>query len=288
MEMVENEIIAWMRRTALATVCLTLPFSAIDAWDFRVKWKKTEMDGSRTGVVLSGADNVETSMGAVKGRKYYAPNGRIYRNGAVPKVAKVMIDVQKDMAEVKQVVAFSPEKMVSHAPESALSDWFVDILMDKCAEITGKKVDAGFANFGGIRVDMPEGDVLLDDIMSMFPFRNRLCYLELKGSDIRVILEQMASTGWQVVGGVRCVACDGRLVSAEIGGKPLDDDAVYGVTTVDFLLNGGDGFFIAKNALSCTVLDKYVIDVVLPYVKSLTAAGKPVEYKTDGRVKIEK
>lgn len=279
-------MIGRIRKAALAMVFLSLPFSALDAGDFRVKWKRTEMDGSRTGVVLSGADNVEASMGKVNGRKYYAPDGGVYRNGAVPKVAKVMIDVQKDMAEVKQVVAFSPEKMVSHAPESALSDWFVDILMDKCAEITGKKVDVGFANFGGIRVDMPEGDVLLDDMMSMFPFRNRLCYLELKGSDIRVILEQMAGTGWQVVGGVRCIARDGRLVSAEIGGKPLDDDAVYGVTTVDFLLNGGDGFFIAKNALSCKILDKYVIDVVLPYVKSLTAAGKPVEYETDGRVKI--
>ena len=150
-------------------------------------------------------------------------------------------------------------------------------------------MDVGFANFGGIRVDMPKGDVLLDDIMSMFPFKNKLCYLELKGSDIRVILEQMAREYWQVVGGVRCVADkNGKLLSAEIGGQPLDDDKVYGVTTVDFLLNGGDGYSIAKNALEVNVLDVYVIDVVLPYVKKLTAEGKPVEYKADGRVQILK
>ena len=136
---------------------------------------------------------------------------------------------------------------------------------------------------------MPKGDVLLDDIMSMFPFKNKLCYLELKGSDIRVILEQMAREYWQVVGGVRCVSDkNGKLLSAEIGGQPLDDDKVYGVTTVDFLLNGGDGYSIAKNALDVKVLDVYVIDVVLPYVKKLTAEGKPVEYKADGRVQILK
>ena len=104
-----------------------------------------------------------------------------------------------------------------------------------------------------------------------------------------MILEQMAREYWQVVGGVRCVSDkNGKLLSAEIGGQPLDDDKVYGVTTVDFLLNGGDGYSIAKNALDVKVLDVYVVDVVLPYVKKLTAEGKPVEYKADGRVQILK
>ena len=288
--MVKNEIDMITRgKYLLPILCMGLLGGAVDAQDFDVKWKSTRMDGSRTGVVLSAADNVKESMGENRGKKYYAPNGKVYKCGTVPKVAKIMIDAQKDMVAVKQVVAYSPEAMTSHRPESALSDWFVDILIRSCGELTGKKVDVGFANFGGIRVDMPKGDVLLDDIMSMFPFKNKLCYLELKGSDIRVILEQMAREYWQVVGGVRCVSDkNGKLLSAEIGGQPLDDDKVYGVTTVDFLLNGGDGYSIAKNALDVKVLDVYVIDVVLPYVKKLTAEGKPVEYKADGRVQILK
>lgn len=284
--MVENEMKNMCVKCAVAAAAVLMSLAAgAQSYDF--SWKRTEMDGSRTGVTFASADNVKTAMGEVKGRRYYAPDGRVFRKGVTGKVAEVMIGVQPEMAEVKQVVAWSPEAMVKNAPECALSDWFVDLLIDRCAAVSGKKVDIGFANFGGIRVDMPKGDVLLDDIMSMFPFRNRLCYLELKGSDVRVILEQMASEGWQVIGGVRCVAGrDGKLLSAEVGGEPLDDDKVYGVTTVDFLLNGGDGFFIGKNALSSEILDKYVIDVVLPYVKNLTAEGKPLEYHADGRVKI--
>ena len=61
--------------------------------------------------------------------------------------------------------------MEAYFPESALSNWFVDILMAKVEKLSGKKVDIGIANFGGIRVDMPQGDIILDDMLSMFPFK---------------------------------------------------------------------------------------------------------------------
>lgn len=251
-------------------------------------WERKAMDASRTGVKASSSDNVSECMGYVSGRRYYAPNGRVFKGGSVRKVAEKVLEVQPQMADVKQVVAYSTAEMTAHKPESALSDWFVDILMSETAARSGKKVDIGFANFGGIRVSMPEGNVLLDDIMSMFPFKNTLCYLDLKGSDVRVILEQMASEGFQVIGGVRCVAKDRKLVSATVSGEPLDDNKVYGVATISFLLDGGDGYSIAKNAVSLQMLPDYIIDAVLPYVRKLTAEGKPIEYKTDGRVQILK
>lgn len=287
MEVVKNEIIMNILKSSLVAVSIVALSVSAGAQDFTFEWKKTEMLGNRTGVEFANADNVKDAMGEVRGSKYMAPNGKVYKKGVTRKVAKIMIDAQPVMSDVKQVVAYSPEMMVKRPPESALSDWFVDILISQCSELTGKKVDVGFANFGGIRVDMPKGDVLMDDIMSMFPFRNKLCYLELRGSDLRVILEQMARQRWQVVGGVRCVSNRaGELLSAKIGGEPLDDNKIYGVTTIDFLLNGGDGYYIEKNAVNKIILDKYVIDVVLPYVKSLTAAGKPLDYHTDGRVQI--
>lgn len=285
--MVKNEIIMGaLKCSAAALAILSLSVSAL-AQDYSIEWKRTQIVGQRTGVQFANADNVKEAIGEVRGAKYLAPSGKVYKRGVTRKVAGIMLDAQPAMSDVKQVIAYSPKMMVKHGPECELSDWFVDILISKCAELTGKKVDVGFANFGGIRVDMPQGNVLKDDILSMFPFRNRLCYLELKGSDLRVIFEQMARQKWQVVGGARCVSNRaGDLISVEIGGEPLDDDKVYGVTTIDFLLNGGDGYCIEKNALSVTVLDKYIIDVVLPYVEELTAQGKPIEYQTDGRIKI--
>lgn len=262
---------------AFAALCMSL-----SAQEF--SWSRSSMDGSRTGVVASNADNVEEAMGRMKGRKYVAPNGKKFRKGATPKVAALLLGAQPKMHDLKQVVAYSPKEMIRRGPECELSNWFIDELMRAAEEKSGKKVDFGITNFGGIRVDMPQGDVLLDDIVSMFPFKNNLCYLELKGKDIRVILEQLAATSWQCVGGARCVVRDKKLVSAEIGGQPIDDEKVYGVATISFLLNGGDGLNVAKNALELQIFDEYIIDVILPYVKSLTAQGKYIEYEVDGRI----
>jgi 2',3'-cyclic-nucleotide 2'-phosphodiesterase (5'-nucleotidase family) len=192
------------------------------------------------------------------------------------------------MARVKDVIGYSPAVMEAYFPESALSNWFVDILMAKVEKLSGKKVDIGIANFGGIRVDMPQGDIILDDMLSMFPFKNQLVYVEHTGKEIRNILESMAAGRFQVLGGVRVVADGGKLVSAEIGGEPIDDDRIYGLATISFLLAGGDGLTLEQNARSVTVYkDVDVIDAILEHVYAETAAGRPIEYKADGRVVVK-
>ena len=271
---------------AMAVIIVSVSAAAQD--EFALSWTRKPVDGRMTGVVSAGPDNVAEAMGYIDRGRYHSPSGKVYgRKSSVTRAATLMIGAQESMREVKQVIAFSSEEMVKDGPESALSNWFIDALMESVSEISGRKVDIGFTNFGGIRVDMPKGDVLLDDILSMFPFRNNLCYLELRGRDVRAILEQMASSGWQVIGGVRCVSSrDGRLLSAEVDGEPLDDDKTYGVATVSFLLDGGDGYSIAKNALRLDIFPQVIIDAMLPYVQSLTAAGKNIEYSRDGRVVI--
>lgn len=271
-------------KSIIAALTLVLLGTGVSAQ--KITWERYRMDGSRTGVRASNADNVKEAMGSMEGGAYKAPNGKTFKGGVTPSVASLLLGAQKDMAEVKQVIARSSKEMLRYGPECELSNWFIDALMAAAEEKSGKKVSFGVANFGGIRVDLPEGDVLLDDIMSMFPFKNNLCYLELEGRDIRALLSQMAATRWQVVGGARCVVKDGKLVSVEMDGEPLRDDKVYGVATISFLLDGGDGLSVAKNCKCLTIFDEYVMDVMLPYVKSLTAAGKPIEYHVDGRIKI--
>lgn len=253
-------------------------------------WSYADVDGSRTGCITPSKENVAEAIGTFEGRTYVAPNGtRHKKSTAAAKAAKAVLEAQVPMARVKDVVAYSTEFMDKGFPESPLSNWLIDILIAKTEDLAGKPVHMGVTNFGGIRADMPQGEVILDDLLSMFPFKNHLVYLEHKGSTIRGWLEEMAQKYVQVLGGVRVVIKDRKLVSVEIDGEPLDDDKVYGVTTVSFLLYGGDGLFLAKDALSMTEYnDVDVIDAVLEHVHAETAAGRPVEYKTDGRVTVIK
>ena len=261
--------------------------SAVSVYGQDHEWVAVKMDGSRTGCISPSKDNVKEAVGTIKSGRYIAPNGKVFkRNSAAAKTARAVLEAQPKMARVKDVIAFSDQAMEVVYPEGPLSNWFIDIIMAKTEKLSGRKVDVGVGNFGGIRVDMPEGNVILDDMLSMVPFKNQLVYVEHKGSEIRKMLEGMAAGRFQVLGGVRVVAENGQLVSAEIGGEPIDDDKVYGVATISFLLNGGDGLFMERNAVSVKRFDVDIIDAVLEHVYAETAAGRSITSAADGRVII--
>ena len=276
-----------MVQTKVITLAATLLLAAACTGEYSYTWQKYEMDGHRTGVTAPNARNVDQALGSVDGTVYTAPNGTEFPQGsATYAVARDMIAVQPELMRIKQVIAYAPEEMVASQPESALSDWWVDRIMVDVAKITGRKVDVGILNFGGIRTDLPQGDVLLEDMVSMFPFNNYLSYVSLKGSDLQEIFDFIAATRPMVLGGVKLVQDGHRIETLLVGGKPIDPKRTYGVATVDFLLAGGDNMQIGKNATQTVVTDYRVIDAILPYVRSLGQAGKPLEYHTDGRYVI--
>ena len=253
----------------------------------RFSWQKFSMDGHRTGVTYLSADNVDVALGTVENGVYTAPNGSVFEGGATALAASDMLNVQPRMGRLKRVIAYSPEGMVSRRPESPLSDFLVDNLMDAVAEGTGRKVDVGLMNFGGIRQNVPQGEVLLEDIVSMLPFNNYPVYVQLKGEDLSALFKQLAANGMEVIGGAEVEMEGKELVSFTVGGEPVDPEKLYGLATIDFLLDGGDGISVAKNARDLVMMDKILCDVILPRIECLTEAGKPLEYSTDGRVSVK-
>ena len=262
---------------------LTLP-SVAQEYD----WESVCMKGSRTGCTSASENDVEESLGRVVNGNYIAPNGcRFKKRSTTAKVASIVLDAQPEMVRVKKVIAVSDEEMPTLGKESRLTNWYVDILMDKVAELADKKVDVGISNYGGFRVDMPKGNVILDDILSMFPFSNNLVYLEIKGKDLRGILEKMAATRFQILGGVNVVVEDGRISSISVRGEELDDEKIYSMATISFLLNGGDGLTLAMDAMNMEIYDVYIKDAVLEHIERLTAGGEHIRGKDVGRVVIK-
>lgn len=271
-----------MRKICIVVAVLLLAQTALAQ---QYSWKRVLMDGSRAGVTVPSAQGISENLGEVKEDTYYAPNGKVYKGGAVTKVAKLVIDAQEVMAPVKQVIGYSPEVMEKQSPESALSNWAVDVIMKRVEKESGRKVHVGITNFGGIRIDMPKGDIIIDDMMSMFPFRNNIVYVAVKGSRLREIVEQMAENRMEVIGGMKVVVSpDRKLVSCKIDGKPIDDSKIYGLATISFLLHGGDGLRLGEGMEEIIDIPIDIYDVMKDYVVAETAAGRPITYQKDGRV----
>ena len=273
-------------RKIMFSIAVALISGAV-AFSQEITWHTIPIDASRTGVSAPGVDSLELSLGKLEGRKYVAPNGKVYESASVRKVVKAVYDAQEPMFPIREVVGYSPEVMSKAYPESSLSNWFIDNLMASVAKLTGRQVDFGVGNFGGIRIDMPQGNVTVDDIRSMFPFKNTTVYVAVKGSRIREIIETMAADHFEVLGGVRVVVKQGKVESITIGGEPLDDEKVYGMATISFLMEGGDGLTLADKAIEIVDTKVDIFDAMIECVKETTAAGKPIAYSADGRVKIE-
>lgn len=247
-------------------------------------WNKVPMDGSRVGCRYAAPDDIGQAIGFIESGVYHAPNGAEFRkNSPVGKVAAELIAAQPAIAEKKTIVGHTDHEILRGWPESELSNMIIDLIID-FTRSSGKDVQMGVLNFGGIRADLPQGNILMDDVESMLPFKNYIVYVEHRGSEIRKILEHMAATKIQVLGGVKMVVEDKQVVSIEIGGRPLDDDKVYGVATITFLLNGGDGLYLAENALKVEELGALVNEPVMAHIKKEHAEGRSIEYHVDGRV----
>lgn len=260
-------------------IVLLLCIGAFSGYAQSYEWSCAKMDGSKTGCVAPDHENLPATLGLfLENGDFRAPNGKVFKAGtSTAKVAAAVLAAQPKMQRVKTVIGYSEDEMAaSKIHETPLSNWFVGIVMDKVAELSGKKIDVGICNHGGIRVNMPKGNVILDDILSMFPFKNNVVYLEHKGSELRKLFETMAATYFQAIGGVEIVAEGGKLKKVLIGGQPLDDDKTYSVATISFLLYGGDSLTLAKNAENLKEYDVQIVEAVLDYIEDLKEQGKNI------------
>ena len=67
-------------KNILTVILLLAGGLSLSAQERTITWTTDPVDGHRTGVVASNATNVEEAMGTVKGRTYYTPNVKKFRN----------------------------------------------------------------------------------------------------------------------------------------------------------------------------------------------------------------
>ena len=256
-----------------------------------IRWKRVVMDGHRTGAKPVTAENLSESLGSFDDEGYVTPSGvRYEETSSVAQVAQELMEVQPQLIHLKQVIGHSAGMYMNlrTQPDLPLGNLVADAIREYGSRYFRVPMDFALTNYGGIRTPMPEGPVTLDDISSMFPFKNYLCHVQMKGSSLQKLLEQLSGTkAFQAVSGCEVKVKGGKLESALVGGKPIDPERIYNVTSIDFLLDGGDKINLGSLAENITLSHVLVREAILDYVKRTEAEGKLIEAKADGRVIME-
>lgn len=184
-------------------------------------------------------------------------------------------------------------KSVVRGQEAAIGNFFADAMR------AASGADAAIINGGGVRGDRTYdagAKLTRKDVLKELPFNDKLVTLELPGADLRAAFENGVwmlgkdSGRFGQISGARIVVRRGavpgaRLVSVDIGGKPLDDAKLYKVATTDFLARGKDGYdMLARGKPLVGELEGPPITSVV--IDAIMKAGQ-IAPVVDGRIKID-
>ncbi|WP_420824110.1 bifunctional metallophosphatase/5'-nucleotidase [Thermoflavimicrobium daqui] len=177
-------------------------------------------------------------------------------------------------------------KQTNEAGESAAGNLIAD------AQRWKMNTDFAFMNPGGVRADIPEGDVTFGDLYTVQPFNNDLVSMKLTGAQIKQALNQIFSdpnrphilhvSGLTYTWDPNRPANDRIIEVKKADGTPIDPNQTYTVTANYFLADGGDNFTVFKEGTD-RVTGQSDLDALVEYVKQLP---QPFSAQIEGRIKL--
>jgi len=172
------------------------------------------------------------------------------------------------------------------AQETLLGNFFAEALLTESRK-TNPDIDFSVGTKGGLRTELPKGDITVGDLFELMPFENELVVLDLSGESIKELAQFIAKTGGQPVAGLRMVIDDGQPQNIQIGGQPFDKSRTYRILTYDYLANGGDNIRGLDRPLKRINLRKKVRETLIEYIQQHTQDNKELTAQLDGRITFD-
>lgn len=205
-----------------------------------------------------------------------------------PKLAKYVEKKRHKMEKQMQVViAHSDAELESSAPESPLSNFLTDVLLNEASryisDTTFDNLDVSMLNFGGIRTSMPAGNVTVGDLYRISPFENYLTFISLKGSELKKVFGRFTDQFNAPYSGVTITYKNNKPAKILVNGNPIVDSRIYKLVTLNFIADGGDRLLEGIQYEKIEYTNVIFRDFLIAELKAMTARGETVTGKKDGR-----
>jgi 5'-nucleotidase len=185
-----------------------------------------------------------------------------YHGSPVVPDAKVAAAIAPDLARAAtrraEPVGVHVDSKVwrAYGTESPLGNLVADLMR----AATG--ADLGLVNGGGLRADLPAGDLSYGALFEVLPFSNRLATVKTNGAALkRLFAANLAGAHGllSIGGGTLSATCQGAVPTVTItlssSGRTIADSDTIRIGVSDFLALGGDDFAGIIPASSATISD---------------------------------
>jgi 2',3'-cyclic-nucleotide 2'-phosphodiesterase (5'-nucleotidase family) len=236
--------------------------------------------------LLSACAKKQYAIKSVNG--YLVEMNNRFDSVADPQMAAIVQPYKTKIdAQMNTVIGEAAQTLTKIGSQSLLANFTTDAMQDYAPGLWGK-VDFAVINNGGLRAELLQGPIKVENLYEIYAFENRLVLLDLTGKSVSQLFEGFIRRKMEGFSKNVQLTLKGKTIeSLTIGGKPLDEQATYRIVTVDYLAEGNDGMTAFTQATHHT--DSYVIlrEAMIEYVKKLTAENKKINATPDDRIKIE-
>ncbi len=189
---------------------------------------------------------------------------------------------------MNQVLVTSARRLKKGGPESELGNLLADLFLEEGQKRYGAPIDVAQMNNGGIRAEIPQGNVTLSNVYEIMPFDNDLVVLTLSGETMRQFIEYTAARQ-DAESGMRLVIDKEtkKPIDILIQGKPFDPTKTYRILVSDYVATGGDSASFLKNCLKSEPLSYLMRDAIRNYFEQKGKVHETLNPQLDGRVVLQ-
>ncbi|MDN8587167.1 5'-nucleotidase C-terminal domain-containing protein [Paenibacillus sp. 11B] len=211
-------------------------------------------------------------------------------------IIKKSLDKHPELTKPVGTTDGSVTRTDAYNNEAALGNLIADSMREADFGDKASAADFAFMNPGGIRADLPKGDVTFADLAKIQPFGNTLVKLELTGEQIKTLLQQQWGTNADgtpntktlQISGLKYTADFNKPVAERVTGLTLEDGTsidpakTYTAVVNNFMAAGGDNYKVLVDAKS-SLAGPIDLDVFYQYIVD-TYKGGAIQAKTEGRI----
>ncbi|OWU84239.1 5'-nucleotidase [Oceanicola sp. 22II-s10i] len=236
-----------------------------------------------------------------EGRIVEAVGAPIVMDGAVVEDEATKARIKEAAAPLEEIrnkvvaetaEAIDGDKGSCRAGECTMGNLVADAMLDR---VKDQGIQIAFANGGGLRASIDQGEVTMGEVLTVLPFQNTLSTFQATGQVVLDALENGLSQleegagRFPQVAGLKftydpAAAPGSRVVSAEVqtgdAWEPVDPAKVYGIVTNNYVRNGGDGYKMFRDGMNAYDYGPDLADVTAEYL----AKNSPYTPYTDGRI----
>lgn len=211
-------------------------------------------------------------------------------------IIKKSLDKHPELTKPVGTTDGSVTRTDAYNNEAALGNLIADSMREADFGDKASAADFAFMNPGGIRADLPKGDVTFADLAKIQPFGNTLVKLELTGEQIKTLLQQQWGTNADGTPNTKTLQISGLKYTADFNkpvaervtslsledGTPIDPAKTYTAVVNNFMAAGGDNYKVLVDAKS-SLAGPIDLDVFYQYIVD-TYKGADIVAKTEGRI----